>query len=271
MKNNSDKIHVGRRLVWPTFALVVFLLVWLALCTSGFWFLYQNVTAGSTNPDSALSALQWMTWPFTVLCISGPMVVVLSIGGLRVIRDLLEMQKLIINLPTQLESMQTVLSEFKTLRAQMITDVSRLRGADDAEDTVGVASVAPAGRPEPKEPHLVEFFDLYEEAKQILYPALEEYNARGGEPLIVHRGGANFGEIAECLRDKREFDPKSAEQNKKTAEFVIKAFELERQSRRFRSYLSPEMVQELRSLRARIKNRPRIQRSNSPLELQPNS
>ncbi len=271
MASNTKNANVGKKLLWPTFGLVLFLLLWLGLCTSGFWFLYQRVTLGATSPQHSLDALQWMTWPFTVLCIAGPVVVVLSIGGLRVVRDLLEMQKLIINLPVQLESMQTVLSEFKTLRAQMITDVSRLRGADDAEEAISSTPTAEANATE-KDKHIAEFLDLYEEAKQILYPAMEEYNARGDEPLIVQRGGANFTEIAEKLRDKREFDSKSAEQNRKLAEFTISAFELERQSRRFRTYLTPEMVQELRSLRARIKNRPRIQRSTSGSpNVQPNA
>jgi hypothetical protein len=267
MTKKTETKNSGQRLIWPTLGLVVFLLLWLALCTSGFWVLYQLVTSGSTEPQPALTALQWMTWPFTVLCIAGPLVVVLSIGGLRVVRDLLEMQKLILNLPLQLESMQTVLAEF--LRAQMITDVSRVRGADDAEGAIP----APVNEsPTIRETHVEEFLDMYDEAKQILYPAMEDFNARGGEPLIVERGGANFREIAEALRDKREFDPKSNEQNRKISDFVIRAFELERQSRRFRSYLTPEMIQELRNLRARIKNRPKIQRRpNGPTDIQPNA
>lgn len=264
-KPKAEKSQAG--LFWPTFGLIMFLLIWLGLCTAGFWYLYVRVTSGFSDPDSALNALQWTTWPFVVLSVAGPLVVLLSIGGLRVIRDMMEMQKLIINLPAQLESMQLVLSEFKALRAQMITDVSRLRGDDETAGSATADTTPRSGA----DVHIREFMDLYDEAKQIFYPALEDYNARGGEPLIVQRGGANFGEIAEALRDKHEFEPRSAEQNKKVAEFVIKAFELERQSRRFRAFLTPEMVQELRSLRARIRNRPKIQPSNGVSGVQANA
>ena len=259
-------------LFWPTLGLIIFLLVWLGLCTAGFWYLYVQVTAGFSDPQSALTALQWMTWPFVVLAIAGPVVVILSIGGLRMIRDLLEMQKLIINLPNQPDSMQTVLSEFRTLGAQMLTDVSRVRGDEgtSSEEAVAAAPVQDGGNADRRAEHLDEFFELYNEAKEIFYPALEEYNARGGEPLIVTSGGANFPTDAEQLRDKREFDTKSNENNRKIAEFVITAFELERASRRYRSYLTREMVQELRTLRSRIKNRPRIQQS-AYATVQPNA
>src|SRR5262245_28218625 len=181
-------------LFWPTLGLIVFLLVWLGLCTAGFWYLYIQVTRGFSDPQSALTALQWMTWPFVVLAIAGPVVVILSIGGLRIIRDLLQMQKLIINLPTQLDSMQTVLSEFRQLRAQMLTDVSRVRGDDStsSEEAVAAAPAQDSSGADRRAEHLDEFFELYNEAKEIFYPALEEYNARGGEPLIVAPGGANF-------------------------------------------------------------------------------
>ena len=268
MKNKTNLKPQGSRLVLPTLGIVAFLLVWLGVCTAGFWYLYVNATRGLSDAQSALSALQWMTWPFTVLAIAGPMVVVLSIGGLRVVRDLLEMQKLIINLPDQLESMQTVLSEFKALRAQMITDVSRMRGDDNAPNAQEQSAPEELER---KPPHIAEFFVLYDEAKDIFYPALEDYNAKGAEPLIVQRGGANFSEIAESLRDKREFDPKSNENNRKVAEFVISAFELERQSRRFRAYLTPDKVTELRALRSRVRNRPRIAFGGAAAQIQPNA
>jgi len=157
----NSKVDPQQRLFWPTLGLILFLLFWLGLCASGFWYLYVRVTSDFADPQSALSALQWMTWPFVVLCVAGPVVVILSIGGLHVIRDLLQMQKLIINLPTQLESMQAVLTEFKTLRAQMITDVSRLRG-DDADES---ASAPAMGEPMAKEAHITEFLALYDEAR----------------------------------------------------------------------------------------------------------
>lgn len=237
-----------RRLFWPTFGLIVFLLLWLGLCTAGFWYLYQRVAAGSADPQISLSALQWMTWPYAVLVISGPLLVILSIGGLGVVKDLLAVQKLIIGLPDQLQSMQTVLDEFRALRAQMITDVSRANDANSTppDDTDGGLE------PPPTAAHVQEFMDLYEEAKGYFYKALEDYNTRGEEPLIVQRGGTNFVDIASTLRDKREFD-KSADKSIRIAEFVIKAFELERASRRYRSYLTANDVKELRSLKAKLR------------------
>lgn len=268
MANKTKTKPQSSRLVLPTLGIVLFLLVWLGVCTAGFWYLYVNATQGLTDPDSALAALQWMTWPFTVLAIAGPMVVVLSIGGLRVVRDMLEMQKLIINLPDQLESMQTVLSEFKTLRGQMITDVSRLRGDEGPVPSPEQSETDDVAK---KPPHIGEFFDLYEDAKNIFYPALEDYNAKGGEPLIVKPGGANFADIAESLRDKREFDAKSPENNRKIAEYVISAFELERQSRRFRTFITPDKVSELRALRGRVRNMARIIPTGGGTQIQANA
>jgi len=189
-----------------------------------------------------------MTWPYAVLVISGPLLVILSVGGLRVVRDLLEMQKLIVNLPSVLQSMQVVLDEFKALRAQMITDVSR---ANDASVQEPVAPEASSGD-EHAPPHVSEMLQLYEEAKTLFYRALEDFNTRGEEPLIVQRGGTNFVEIATSLGERKEFG-RTEDTNKRVADFVIKAFELERASRRYRSYLTPEMVKELRSLRARMR------------------
>ncbi len=266
--NRIDRSASTQRLFWPTVGLMFFLLIWLGLCTAGFWYLYVSVTAGFSSPESTLTALQWTTWPFVVLCVAGPLLVILSIGGLRVVRDLLQMQKLIINLPTQLESMQTVLTEFKALRAQMITDVSRVRG-DDNNDT---ATVQDRPTTNGSDAFVREFMELYEDAKDIFYPALEEYNARGGEPLIVQRGGANFGEITEALGLKREFDTRSVDNNRKIAAFVSKAFELERQTRRYRSsILTPKDVEDLRRLRSEIRNRARIKAALNSDPVQPNA
>lgn len=231
----------SRGLFWPTFGLILFLLLWLATCGAGFWYLYQGIVGRSGEPDIALRALQWMTWPFTILSIAGPLLLILSVGGLRVVRDLLDMQRLIAGLPTQVQQMQETIVEFRSLRTQMITDVSRVN--DATNETDDETEIAQTQRPE-----VDEFIKLYERAKERFYKALEDYNTAAAEPLIVQRGGANFTEIAVVLRERRAFD-KSDDRNRRVAAFVTRAFELERSTRRNgRAGLTAATVNELRSL-----------------------
>jgi hypothetical protein len=229
-------------LLWPTLGLILFLLSWLVACGSGFWFLYQSVAGQSTDPDVALRALQWMTWPFTVLVIAGPFLLILSVGGLRVVRDLLDIQKLVSGLPSQIGLMQEAVTEFQTLRTQLITDVSRVNDAADDDRAVEEPGT------ETVRPEVEEFRKLYESAKSIFYDALADYNTAAQEPLIVQRGGANFAEIAATLKERRAFD-KSDDKNKRKAAFVTRVFEIERATRRnSRAGLSAANVHELRTL-----------------------
>lgn len=230
-----------RGLFWPSVGLILFLLAWLAVCGSGFWFIYQGIAGDNSDPDVALRALQWMTWPFTVLSIAGPLLLLLSIGGLRVVRDLLDVQKLIAGLPSQVALMQSTVIEFRALRTQLITDVSRVN--DAAGDTTPETTQDATQREE-----VQEFLRLYEKAKVLFYSALEDHNTESGEPLIVRPGGANFSEIASVLRDSRAF-ARSDDRNRRIAEFVSRAFEIERATRRYsRSNLTPPMVRELAQL-----------------------
>jgi hypothetical protein len=231
-------------IVLPTFGLVFFILLWSALCAAAFYWIYQGIVAKSDEPGVALSALQWMTWPFAVLAIAGPLLILLSIGGLRVVRDLLELQKLFSGLPQQVQSMQDALVEMRTLRTQIITDVSRVNDAAEGEaETLEVRDSA-------ERPEVARFFQLYEKAKEIFYSALEDYNTEGAEPLIVQRGGMNFSEIATVLAEKRAF-AKPEDRNRRLAEFVIKTFSLERSTRRNgRAGITPAAVQELIDLGA---------------------
>jgi hypothetical protein len=235
-------------LFWPTFGLIIFLVSWLAACGSGFWFLYQGITGQSSEPDIALRALQWMTWPFTILTIAGPFLLILSVGGLRVVRDLLDMQRLIAGLPSQVDLMQHTVTEFRALRTQLITDVSRVNDAaatSDSDETT-------AAEPEIQRIEVVEFNELYNRAKERFYHALEDHNTSAPEPLIVTRGGANFSEIAATLRERRAF-AKSDDRNRRIAAFVNRAFELERSTRRSgRANLTLAQVQELKSLAASL-------------------
>lgn len=242
-RRSADTLR-PKSLFWPTFGLILFLLLWLVTCGGGFWFLYQGVAGRSGEPEVALRALQWMTWPFTVLTIAGPFLLILSVGGLRVVRDLLEMQQLMNGLPSQVQMMQDTVIEFRALRTQLITDVSRV---NDATETDGELSGA-APQLDHHGPEVDEFLKLYERAKERFYKALEDHNTDAGEPLIVQRGGANFSDIAAILRERRAFD-KSDDKNRRIAAFVTRAFELERSTRRSgRANLTAAQVHELKTL-----------------------
>ncbi len=236
-----------KSLFWPTIGLIFFSLLWASACTAGFWYIYQGVTGRSSDPDIALRALQWTTWPFAMLVVAGPLFTITFLGGLGVIRDLISLRTLFGGLPEQITLMQDTVTRFNTLRAQMLTDLSRANDANTAAETEE-AEAKSEGAP----PHVQEFWQLYEQAKALFYDGLEDYNARGGEPEIVKRGGANFSEITSKLRDRREFS-KSEDANRRTAEFLLRTFELERSTRRHRETLSPDDVASLRSLRARLK------------------
>jgi hypothetical protein len=236
-----------RGFFWPTFGLILFLAIWLATCGGGFWFVYQSIVGRTSDPDIALRALQWMTWPFTVLTVAGPLLLILSIGGLRVVRDLLDIQQLMAGLPSQVELMQGTVTEFRALRTQLITDVSRVN--DAAEGNAESSDAAPEiGQRE----EVRNFWRLYEKAKAIFYSALEDHNTQAAEPLIVRPGGGNFSEITNALRENRAF-AKSDDRNRRTADFVNRVFEVERATRRSgRANLTTGMVKELEQLETAV-------------------
>lgn len=234
-------------LFWPTLGLITFLLTWLAACASGFWIIYQGIVGRVADPDIALRALQWMTWPFTVLSVAGPLLLILSIGGLRVVRDLLDIQKLMAGLPGQVEMMQSTVTEFRALRTQLITDVSRV---NDAAGDSGEDSEATTGENQREE--VKTFLRLYEKAKAIFYSALEDHNTQAAEPLIVRPGGGNFSEIATVLRESRAI-ARSDDRNRRIADFVNRVFETERATRRHgRSNLTVPMVRQLEQLETSV-------------------
>lgn len=247
MASGSAKIVRPKSLFWPTLGLIFFSLLWASACTAGFWYIYQGVISRSDEPEVALRALQWTTWPFAMLVVAGPLFTVTFLGGLGVIRDLMSLRTLFGELPDQILQMQDTVTRFNTLRAQMVTDLSRANDPVDAAPSQQISSEA-------EKPHVKEFWTLYEDAKQYFYDGLEEYNARGGDPLIVKRGGVNFPEITATLRDKREFDSRSDDKNRRIAEFLLRAFEVERATRATnRENLTVEQVAELRSMRAKLK------------------
>lgn len=238
----------SKGIFWPTVGLIFFLLCWLGACASGFWFIYQGIVGQVSDPDIALRALQWMTWPFTVLTIAGPMLLILSIGGLRVVRDLLDIQKLMAGLPSQVELMQNTVVEFRALRTQLITDVSRVNDAagDNAADDSDAATESN------QREEVSSFLRLYEKAKSIFYSALEDHNTEASEPLIVRPGGGNFSEIATVLRESRAF-AKSDDRNRRIADFVNRVFEVERATRRHgRMNLTAAMVRQLEQLETTV-------------------
>ncbi len=272
---SSGRIGTGQTL-FVALGLIVFLAGWVALCGTGFYWLYGNL---SRDQQAAAESLKWLTWPFVFMAALGPMFMLIWMGGLRVVRDVLQLQNLIGTLPEQAEKMQVSLidfqdlttgltrqvndiqtkteamratvKEFDEIRAQLLTDVSRVnesQSAASASDGVEVGEAQQLG-------HLQEFQDLFAEAQKFFYGALGRYNSprenpNVGEPLIVQSGAGNFSRVTETLRSGGWFRKKDAEGNNRVAGFILRAFELERTTRgSARSNMTAKTVEQLRDLR----------------------
>ena len=85
------------------------LFAWVGLCGATFWFLFNRLSESS--PEAALSAVEGMMWPFTVITITIPVLLIIAFGGLRAISRLVELQKMVANFPKDIEAMRSRSSE----------------------------------------------------------------------------------------------------------------------------------------------------------------
>lgn len=224
--------------------LVLFVVAWFALCGAAFWYIYADLLGRSRDTATSIAALQWMTWPFAVIALGGPLVIVVALGGTHVVRDLLEMRQLIEGLPDQVRQMESTLTAFQELRAKLLTDQSR--ASLESQEPSPSTSAEQEQNEEEQPAHIKEFWPLYDEAKKYLYRALEAYNAHAKEPLVVQRGGANFHTVAAQLAEVPRIYDSNPSKNKRIAEFVMETITEEKNTRRWRlQTLKPERVREL--------------------------
>lgn len=223
--------------------LVTLVVSWFVLCGSAFWYIYADLLRRSVDSSTSIAALQWMTWPFAVVALGGPLVIVVALGGTRVVRDLLEMRQLIEALPDQVRQMESTLTAFQELRAKLLTDQSR--ASLDSQELPPASS--DQEQDEEEQPaHIKEFWPLYDEAKKHLYRALEAYNAHAKEPLVIQRGGSNFHTVAAQLSEIPKIYDSNPARNKRIADFVSETITEEKNTRRWRlQTLKPERVREL--------------------------
>lgn len=238
-----DRGGEKERKTTPAIVLVALVLAWFALCGAGFWYIYSDLVVRSNDPAMSIAALQWMTWPFAVVALGGPLVIVVALGGSRAVRDLLEMRSLIVSLPGHIADMQKAVTAFQDLRAKLITDQSFV-GLSAGGTTPTDATEEREAQEQPE--HIKKFFELYDEAKKYLYRALEAYNARADEPLVIERGGANFGAVAAKLAEMPRTYDQNASRSHKIGEFVLQVVTEERNTRRWRlETLKAERVEDL--------------------------
>jgi hypothetical protein len=227
---------------------------WVALCGVAFWHLYNSVAPASAGPAAALNALQGMMWPFTVLAIAMPLILVVAFGGVRAIGRIVELQKMVAQFPRDIEAMEGAVDSFRRMKddltrlsGQIITDINRANvetGQDEANQQEETAAVQAAG----KDPEYVtEFYRMYESAKRYFYAALKKYNQSAPEPRIISRGEL-YAPIAKDLKERRGayFDD-GPRKDSWIGDWVVAVFETERNTRMNRAtLLSEEEVRRLK-------------------------
>lgn len=102
---NSVSVGQGGKTAWAAFGLTAFLLVWVSLCGAGFYWLYGHF---ADDPKSAAESLQWMTWPFVILAALGPIFMLIWMGGLRIVRDILNLQGMLSTISIQTQAIEKV-------------------------------------------------------------------------------------------------------------------------------------------------------------------
>ncbi len=218
------------------------LFAWVALCATVFWFLFQKLSQAS--PEAAMAAVEGMMWPFTVITIAVPILLIVAFGGLRAVGRLVELQQMVSNFPKDIEAMQKAVDVFKTMKddltklsGQIITDINRANvetGQDEARQHEESAEVKAQGK---DAEYLTSFYRMYEDAKRYFYAALKKYNQSASEPRIIARG-ESYAPIAQMLKDQRAglFDS-GPRRDIWIADWVIAMFETERNTRANRASL----------------------------------
>lgn len=221
------------------------LFAWVALCAAVFWFLFSRLSQSS--PQAAMAAVEGMMWPFTVITIAVPVLLIVAFGGLRAVGRLVELQKMVSTFPKDVEAMQDAVEVFRTMKedltrlsGQIITDINRANvetGQDEARQHEESAAIQAQGK---DAEYVTNFYRMYEKAKRYFYEALRKYNQSAPEPRIIARG-ESYAPIAQMLKEKRAglFDP-GPRRDIWIADWVIAMFETERNTRANRAALLTE-------------------------------
>lgn len=216
-----------------------FLLAWVALCGAVFWFLYSGITASS--PDRAVELLNGITWPFTVILIGIPLVMLMAFGGLRAIRELVELQKMVATFPRDIEAMRDAVQVFRAIKDDLVATRAEL-GIVSSEisqaqtSSAGSSTESQATGDEQSEPSYVSRFEaLYADAKKRFRQAVRNY-VRENPNDASFNSGDDWIEIIKKLRDARGgyFDP-GPNKDRWVADWLIKMIETERKTRRNRA------------------------------------
>jgi hypothetical protein len=231
----------------------LFLLMWVVVCAGAFWFLYTGIVAAS--PDRAISAVEGMMWPFTVTMLGLPLIVLLAFGGLRIIRELVELQKMVADFPQNIHEMQGAVTVFKTiknelveLRGQIVTEINLASSEIGQTQTVDENATTQSDSTQDADvpDHVKQFEALYQKAKRSYKNAVRKYSRAHPEDENFNAGG-DWIEIVKFLRDKREgyFD-EGRNRDVWYANWVIRMIETERSTRKNRvARLSAALVADL--------------------------
>jgi hypothetical protein len=227
------------------------LLAWVAICGAAFWFLYNGIVL--TQPDRGIDAVEGMMWPFTVVMIGIPLMALMAFGGLRAIRELVELQKMVAGFPRDIEAMQSAVNVFRSIkdeliavRGQIVTEIN-LASSEIGQTQTEVAQQSVEGEANADVPQYVRDFEaMYQKAKRAYKAAVRRYSQRHPEDADFNAGG-DWIEIVKFLRDRKEgyFD-EGRNKDVWYANWIIRMVETERTTRRNRiGRLTPELVADL--------------------------
>jgi hypothetical protein len=186
-----------------------------------------------------------------VVALGAPAIAILAVGGLRFVRDLLDMRSMIAQLPEDADRIQAAVQafsrlqdEFERQRNDLLTEMSMAR--ESMQRTVPEAPTTPA---ESEGQRVLERFDgLHEYAQRLLFGAMHRHNSEVSDDqqkLSMRADKRGYEQIVDKLRDSGKFRG-SAEENRQVAEWIKRVFEFERTHRGpARGNITPQHVDDL--------------------------
>jgi len=241
--------------------IVVLLLAWVVICGAAFWFLF----GGQVDPEAknAIPLLQALVWPFTVVLIAVPLLLLLVFGGIDAVKQLVTLQTMIKSFPDDIEKMQaaaelfgSIKGDISTVREQLVAELATMRGQLVTDITLANSEAAQSAPPEAptadgtereKPEHIKRFEDMYDLAKRRFESALRLYNSKPSNETISVGRGESWHVPAEKLRDsKGGYYDTGPNKDKWIGDWVVDVLRTERNTRYNReSLLTPAVVSDL--------------------------
>lgn len=248
--------------------IVALLLAWVVICGAAFWFLF----GGQVDPEAknAIPLLQALVWPFTVVLIAVPLLLLLVFGGIDAVKQLVTLQTMIKSFPDDIEKMQaaaelfgSIKGEISTVRTQLVADIAAMRGQlvtditlanSEAAQSAPQDAPAPDGTERERPEHIKRFEAMYDLAKRRFEMALRLHNSKPSNETISVGRGESWHVPAEKLRDLKDgYYDAGPNKDKWVGDWVVDVLRTERNTRYNReSLLTKEVVDGLEKRRTEL-------------------